>query len=117
MIKNKKGDKIVEVTHQEASYSRFGIQNQTTGYNDIIYINANWPFGSVNDEWTTPVPAINTKDRYKVPKFQASKDKKAIYPLSFPFPGNMVYQLPNWHSIFPSKWFDVAVQIPILKAA
>ncbi len=117
MIKSKDGKKICQVNHQEAAFCRFGTQNKKTGYNDFLYINANWPVGSYDDEWTTKVPVINTRSLYSVQETMQSKEFKFNYPTSYPFPGKMVYQLPGWHSLFPSKWFDISVQIPILKHA
>ncbi|MGY0037640.1 hypothetical protein [Pedobacter sp. NJ-S-72] len=117
MIKNKKGDKIVQITHQEAAFCRFGIQNPKTGYNDKVYINANWPVGSYDDEWTTEVSAINPTDLLKVDNLRKSKEYKVIYPINYPAPGKLVYQLTGWHSLFSSGWFDIGTEIPILKKA
>lgn len=117
MILNKRRDYICQIDHQEACFCRFGTQNQKTGYNDFVYINANWPAGQVGDEWTTKVAAINARSPYKIQEVQNSKDYKFIFPIQYPFPGKLVYQLPGWHSLFSSKWFDISKMIPILKHA
>lgn len=117
MILNKRRDKICQVDHQEACFCRFGTQNPNTGYNDFVYINANWPAGQLGDEWTTKVPVINTGSLYKIQETQSSGAYKLVYPTYYPSPGKLVYQLPNWHSLFSSKWFDISKMIPILKHA
>jgi hypothetical protein len=117
MIKNKKGDKIVQITHQEASFCRFGIQNKKTGFNDKVYINANWPIGTYKDEWTTEVDVVNTRDILQVQNTLQANYSKFIYPVYYPAPGKLIYQLPGWHSLFNSGWLDVSTAIPILKKA
>lgn len=116
MIKNKKGDKIVQMTHQEAVFCRFGKQN-TKGYSDHIYINAQWPISSYNDPLTIKVDCINVKDLNKVQTVYNAAFYKFMYPVSFPAPGSLIYKSPIWHSLFESGYYDVSVMIPILKRA
>ena len=115
MIKNKRGDKICQVTHQEAAFCRFNRQNPDTGYNDKVYISANWPSARPDDSYTTTVSAINKRDLYKVENTFKSAESKFIFPLNFPFPGNIAYQYANWHSLFTSKWYNINILIPVLK--
>lgn len=116
LIKNKRGDKIAQITNQEAAFCRFGLQNQQ-GFNDKVYINANWPRASVADPLTIPVTAIDPYDLYKVQTVAKMADDKFILPVSYPTPGALVYQSPGWHSIFPAGWYDLSKLIPILKKA
>jgi hypothetical protein len=117
MILTKDRTNICQVGHQEACFCRFAIANPKTGINESVFINANWPAGAPGDDYTTEVPLINPKDIYKAENVANSGKYKFIYPTSYPFPGNLVYQLPGWHSLFASKWFDINRLIPILKHA
>ncbi|MBS7565153.1 hypothetical protein KHS38_12130 [Mucilaginibacter sp. Bleaf8] len=116
LIKNKRGDKIAQITAQEASFCRFGFQNKQ-GYSDKIYINANWPNATADDPLTIPVTAVDPYNLYQVQFVSSLKDSKFIYPINFPTPGKVLYQDAMWHSIFPSGWFDISRLIPILKKA
>ncbi|MBE7178186.1 MAG: hypothetical protein INR69_17420 [Mucilaginibacter polytrichastri] len=116
LIKNKRGDKIVQITSQEASFCRFSTQNRA-GYSDKVFINANWPAGKPDDEYTIPVTAIDPYDLNKVLTAQALKDPKFILPVSFPSVGKVTYQVPGWHSLMSSGWLDVAKAIPLFKKA
>ncbi len=115
LIKNKRGDKIVQVTHQEASFCRFGLQNPKNGFNDKVFINANWPMGQPGDEWTSQIDAIDPYNITKIDYAKAGSFKKFIYPINYPAPGKIVYQLANWHSLFSSSWLDLSIDIPVLK--
>jgi len=116
MIKNKKGNKIVQLVHDEASFCRFARQNMD-GFSPLVYVNANWPAASIGDPYMNEVPCLNPKDFNKALTVFKAAYKKFIYPISFHSPGRVIYKDPNWHSVFLSKWFDVSVQIPILKHA
>jgi hypothetical protein len=116
MIKNKKGNKIVQFNHNEAAFCRFQRQNDQ-GFSPIVYVNANWPASTYADQLTIPVPSLNPKDFNKLDTVFKSKDPKVIYPLNFHSPGNVLYKSSNWHSIFSSRWFDVSCLIPVLKHA
>ncbi|HVW97502.1 MAG TPA: hypothetical protein VHA56_16130 [Mucilaginibacter sp.] len=117
LIKNKKSNYIAQVAHQEAAFCRFGKQNPATGYNDMVYINANWPAASMYDALTTPVPVLDTRDIYAAQRFLQSRKFKSVFPTNYPSPGSLIYQLPGWHALFSSKWFDISKLIPILKHA
>ena len=116
LIKNKKGDKIVQIAHQEAAFCRFNRQNNQ-GYSDTVFINANWPSATYADALTIAVDSINTMDFNKVQTVMAADYYKLIYPLTFHSPGSCVYKSPNWQSLYTSKWYDVSVYIPIIKYA
>lgn len=116
LIKNKRRDKIVQITSQEASFCRFSEQG-TKGFSDKVYINANWPSASFDDEETIPVAAVDPYELNQVEYVKALKADKFIFPANFPSPGRVAYQNQIWHSIFDSGWSDIAKLIPILKKA
>jgi hypothetical protein len=115
LIKTKKGDKICQLIHQESTFCRMGIQNPKTGFNDKVYINANWPNVSADDKTTDIIAAIDPYDIGKVQYAKDLPDYKFIYPISYSAPGKIVYQQPGWHALFPSGWVDISVLIPIMK--
>lgn len=116
LIKNKRGNKIAQITTQEASFCRFGFQNDE-GYSDKVFINANWPRASATDALTIPVTALDPSDLFKVQRAMAMPDDKFILPVSYPMPGCLIYQAAGWHSIFPAGWFKLSKLIPVLKLA
>lgn len=117
LIKNKKGDKIVQIAYQEAAFCRFGRQNDQ-GFSDKVYINGNWPNGNfIDSQYTSIVDCINIKDINKVKTVYDANYAKFVYPVSFPSPGAITYNAPAWHALFESGYFDVALMIPILKRA
>lgn len=116
MIKNKKGNKIVQLVHDEAAFCRFSRQNDQ-GFCPSVFVNANWPSATYADPLTTEVPALNPKDFNKALTAFNAAFSKFIYPLSFHTPGRSVYKQSNWHSIFSSRWYDVSILIPVLKHA
>jgi hypothetical protein len=117
MILTKNRQYICSIGHQEAAFCRFSKQDKITGYNNSVFINANWPNGSVGDDYTTEVPTINPNDLNKVDTVRNGTSFKYIFSTTYPFPGKLTYQLTSWHALFSSKWFDISKMIPILKYA
>lgn len=116
MILNKKRTKIVQVVQDEAAFCRFSKQNDQ-GWNDKVYINANWGSANYQDEYTIPVDCLNVKDVDLINSLKNSDAYKVIYPTAFPGPGKLVYQSANWHSLFKSGYFDISLLVPVLKRA
>lgn len=113
LTKNRK--EIVSIGVQEATYSRWGRQNENNGLIDTCYINANWGRGG-NADNSTKVAVI---DPYYDPvaATREGSEYKYIYPVSFPTPGKTYYQLAHWNSLRESGWLDVAKSIPAFKKA
>ncbi len=117
LILTKNREYICSIGHQEACFCRFSTQDKNTGFNEHVYINANWPNATEDDEYTTKVKTINPKDLNKVENVRNGKEYKYVFPTTYPFPGKLTYQLAGWHSLFPSKWYDISKMIPVLKYA
>lgn len=107
--------KIVSLCTQEAMFTRFGLQNKKTGIIDTCYINANWDNGGTVAD-SIKLPAI---DPYfdAVTQVRDGKDFSYIYPISYPTPGQVYYQLAFWNSVRDSKWLDLAKKIPLFKSS
>jgi hypothetical protein len=106
--------KIVGINTQDASFCRWGVQDDK-GEIKNCYIDANWP--SASDETTATLP---TFDRYAfnaVNKVREGSSYKYIYPLSYPTPGKIYYQLAHWSHVIDSGWLDVLKAIPKFKKA
>lgn len=106
--------KIVGITTQDASFCRWGKQNDK-GQIDFCYIDANWP-----DSTEATRVKVPTFDRYSfkaIDKVRGGSSYNYIYPLSYPTPGKVYYQLAHWHHVVDSKWLDVLKAIPIFKKA
>lgn len=119
LILSKNRQKITHIHPNEASYSRWGVQDEKTGVSEFVYINANWPLASAGDAETHKIRALDPYeyDLVNWVKEKHTKDFKFIYPSSVPTPGNTFYQLANWDGIRSSGWLDVLEKVPILKKA
>ncbi|RVU01085.1 hypothetical protein EOD41_10750 [Mucilaginibacter limnophilus] len=115
-ILNKKRSKIVQMVQQEAAYCRFS-KPGAKGYSEMVYINANWPYASADDELTIPIDCINRRDLNLVNTVRNADYYKFMYPVAMPGPGNLIYQNTNWHSLFESGYYDVSILVPVLKRA
>ncbi|MEO6282183.1 MAG: hypothetical protein ABIN80_23030 [Dyadobacter sp.] len=118
LILSKNRKKITHIHPNDASYCRLGSQN-ANGVSEFTYINANWPYGSVDSDETIKV---RTLDPYQYDlvdwmRDQHTGDFKFIYPSSYPTPGTTFYQLAHWDGIRTSGWLDVLAKVPILKKA
>jgi hypothetical protein len=105
---------ILSITTQDASFCRWTKQDDN-GKIKACHINANWPDNQV--DLTDKIP---TFDRYAFNAVDAVRNSSAfniIYPLSYPTPGKVYYQLAHWHHVVDSKWLDVLKAVPIFKKA
>lgn len=111
LIKSVKGDKIVYLGVQDASFCRFSRMNNK-GKIEFCYVSANWPNAKINDSSTTKLDVI---DPYSVTKIEDTKNSKAasyIYPVSCPSPGKVYYQLAKWNGFNTTGWGDISVMVP-----
>lgn len=118
LILSKNRKKITHIHPNDASYCRLGSQNDN-GVSEFTYINANWPYGSVDSDETIKV---RTLDPYQYDLVDWTRDQhtdafKFIYPSSYPTPGTTFYQLAHWDGIRTSGWLDVLAKVPQLKKA
>ena len=106
---------ITNMVHQEASHCRWSVQNEKTGKCDYVYISANWPHLSEKDPLVTPRRAIDPYQYDVIDWVKNGKDYSYIYPISYPTPGKMFYQLAHHNSIRESGWLEVRAAIPQFK--
>lgn len=130
-------DKIVEINHKEAAFSRWEAMNPKTGKIENHFYWSEW--GSKNNMdfdgdkeddiaplHVTPVldpkrPLLDLNRRLgKVAGTDGKKTKtpktdfRYIVPVTFPTPGKTYYQKPYWYSIF-EHWYDFVKLIPEFK--
>lgn len=104
---------VVSLSVQDASYCRWGKQNEKSGIIENAYVNANWGNGA-NLGNSIKIPALNP---YFDTVEQAKNGKafKYIYPVNYPTPGRTYYQKAAWTSLIDSGWIDVLKSIPKFK--
>src|SRR5690606_18722927 len=79
------------------------------------YVNANWPDAKTSDDSTITYPVIDPYSTERIEDVRNSKDVRFIYPISYPSPGKVYYQLSKWHGFIVSGWADIARSIPQAK--
>ena len=106
--------KILQLDANEAAYCRWSVQNER-GKSPYVYINANWPGVTSEDELSKKLPVIDpyTYDPYT--PVRESGWYNYLYPISYPTPGRHFYQLAHHDSIRTSGWLDVHQAIPQFK--
>lgn len=132
IILNGKKDKIVELNHKEATFSRWEVMNPRTGKIENHFY---WTeFGTKNMDFedednpvqVTPAldpkrPLLDLNRRLGLAPQRNGKTRKNkaasfryIIPINFPTPGKTYYQKPYWYSIF-EHWYDFVRSIPEFK--
>jgi len=114
LIKGTGGDKIAYIGTQDASFCRWGKQNKK-GIIEKCYINANWPDAKPDDPETIRLSVIDPYSNDRIAQVRESKDKTFIYPISYPSPGKVYYQLSKWNGFLVSGWEGIARKIPKTK--
>ncbi len=106
--------KILQLDANEAAYCRWSVQGKN-GKSPYIFINANWPNVTSEDELGKTLPVI---DPYAYDPYSPVLNNswfKYIYPISYPTPGRHFYQLAHHDSIRTSGWLDVHAAVPTFK--
>src|SRR5690606_10823192 len=114
LIKNIKGDKIAYIGTQDASFCRWSKQNKA-GIIEKCYVNANWPDAKASDKETIVYPVIDPYSTERIETVRQSKEQRWIYPISYPSPGKVYYQLAKWHGFIVAGWAEIARSIPQAK--
>jgi hypothetical protein len=115
MVLSRDRSQILYMEHQEAAHCRWSIQNQKTGKSDKVYISANWPQVSDGDETVSERLAIDPYRYDAIDWVRNGSQFSYIYPMNYPTPGKMFYQLAHHNSIRESGWLDVRRAIPQFK--
>lgn len=111
LIKSKGGDKIAYLGTQDASFCRYGKMNNK-GLIDKCYVSANWPNAKPDDKETISLKVIDPYAFDRVDKVRTDRDDHFVYPISYPSPGKIYYQLAKWNGYITSGWAEIARAIP-----
>ena len=105
------GNNIVELRHKEAMYSRWGVQDPSTGKIMKHYYSTKWVDGAKEDD-ISETDVLDRYNPYADLVVRAPKIKRFIVPVNMPTPGRPYYPMPPWWSIFNSGWYDFLTMIP-----
>lgn len=112
---------VYSIRHKEATFSRLGVADKSTGEIVKHYYSAYWADGKPSLENTTVSDVLNRhnplgdlrqrilKRSYVTPRF--------MLHINFPTPGRSYYQMPSYYSIFRSGSFDYSTMIWHFKKA
>lgn len=126
---SRNGNKIVELYHREAAFTRYEEMNHKNGKLENVFYSAKWndnpadkdimviPLLSPHNTVLDLQIRMGIKPGNNGKKIQNPKHYRYIIPINIPTPGRSYYQRPAWYAIFDSGWFDFAVKIPSVKAA
>jgi len=107
--------KIAAINVQEAVTARWSVQNKKTGLTDWCLISWDWA-SYPRGEGAKFVRVINPYWN-AVEEVQKDKYFKYIYPISYPTPGKLQYQLAHWNALRESGWMEVLQYVPLFKKA
>ncbi len=125
IVMNKAGDKIVQLLHKDAMFTRFEACNPKTGKIEKVLF-ANWE-NRESAENPEAVELLDTRDPWgdlmvklgRLPdvdgQTRKSVSRKFAYLIKIPVPGNTYYPLSYWMSTFRSGWYDLSVMVPRVK--
>lgn len=116
LIKSAGGDKIAYLGTQDASFCRWAKMGDD-GVIKKCYISANWPLVKITDKTTIEIDVIDPYSFEAVETVKKSKQKRFVYPISYPSPGKSYYQLSAWDGFRTSSWAEIAAEIPKFKKA
>jgi hypothetical protein len=113
-ILNKKGDKIVNVFHKEAEFTRFGTIKDNKVI-DVKYL-SDWSKSSSD---AAPIPFCMRRDRNPENiKTQFKSSKKFVIHSCLPSPGSTLYAKPTHFGLVKKGgWLDYANGVPLLMNA
>lgn len=107
LIKSTDGQKIAYLGTQDASFCRYSKMN-TKGKVEYCYVNANWPDAKVEDPETVKLHVIDPYDFNRIEHVRNSKETTFVYPISYPSPGKIYYQLSKWNGYITSGWAEIS---------
>jgi hypothetical protein len=117
MIKSNGLDKIAYIGTHDASHCRWAVMNDQ-GIIEKCWVSPNWGIGMVTKENAGIHSVVDPYSVGNVDKLKADTGiKRFVYPLSYPSPGKMYYQLSPWDGFRTSGWMAIAEKIPVFKAA
>lgn len=116
LILSRNREKILYISHQEAAYCRYSRQPSQAEI-EYVYLNANWPYVSVEDPLTIKRKCLNPYRYDRIDWAKGLKEGSFIYPINIPTPGKDYYQLANHDAIRTSGWLDIHLLVPQFKKA
>lgn len=111
LIKSADGKTIAYLGVQDASFCRYS-KMESDGSIKWVYVSANWPEAKIADKETIKLSVIDPYDVESVEKVRNSNEMRFCYPLSYPSPGKIYYQLAHWNGFITSGWAKIARAIP-----
>jgi len=117
MVQSVDGNKIVYLSCLESTDVRWKRRETTgkhKGYITKAYVNPDWSKILTEDDMTV-LDVVNTRIN-PMEQVRSWKNKKFIYPVSYPSPGRSYYQKAPWHVLL-NTWLQVAKRIPHFKQA
>lgn len=116
IILDKAGNKIIELSHKEAEFSRLTEMN---AFGKIEYhaYSAMWHKSPAKENIEATRYLDPRRTFFDLQEQIQKKERRFIVPVSFPTPGRTYYQKPYWYSIIESGWYDFAITIPEFKKA
>lgn len=118
LILNGKGDKIVQLSHLEAAFSRWGSITSAAKGIDKHYYYHGWGSSTpkVGEMSVTDVLAPGfAYDR--LVEMAAQRKRRFVMRVVMPTPGRTYYARPSWWSIFESGTYELSAMIPKTKIA
>lgn len=113
IVLNKQKTEIAAISCHDSCHCRLSKQDPKTGLKPFLYIDANFP--SPSQDTLTKVRLIDPYFDW-IGQIKNNPGTKFIYPLFFNSPKRTFYQRTPWHSLFDSRWADLAEKIPTFKA-
>jgi hypothetical protein len=110
IILNKGRNEIVSLRHKEAVFSRWGVTDKKTGMINNHFYAGDWS-KPVNENNCTVTKVLSRYNPSADLKDRAKNAARWVVPISFPTPGKVYYQRPQWWSIFRSGSFDFSTMI------
>lgn len=105
-----KGDKVVRVTHNEATYMRCGILNANTGAIDTFYHCPNWALAKYDQDQKDGKNAGNVTRLAGFQTLHPEQNKYAVKKINFYTPNHPYYGLPTWWS--GKAYMYISDQVP-----
>jgi hypothetical protein len=114
LIVSRNRNLITTVECKKTPYCRWGRMNQQ-GLLDTVYMSANWPNATENDQETSSRPALNPNAPDLAEWVRTQSGFNFFYPVMFQNDDTSYYPVTPWDSARSSGWLDVLEAIPNYK--
>lgn len=118
LIVNKKGDKIVRLSHLEAAFSRWGSMSAKDRTIQKHYYYHDWGVSLPKKGEMTVTNVLSPTFTFdNLIERVAHHQRRFVLQIVMPTPGRTYYARPSWWSIFESGTYDLSAMIPKTKIA